>query len=106
MSEMSTLQRTVASFVEEAEIEAPVYARLVDLVSEVGELSKEILKITNYGRAPFRPSGGWTGEMGDVIFALVCLANSTGVDLEEALDGTLRKYRERIALRDDAGSGR
>jgi NTP pyrophosphatase (non-canonical NTP hydrolase) len=36
----------------------------------------------------------------------MCLANITGVDLEEALDGTLRKYRERIALRDDAGSGR
>jgi hypothetical protein len=47
MSEMSTLQRTVASFVEEAGIEAPLYARLLDLVSEVGELSKEILKATN-----------------------------------------------------------
>jgi hypothetical protein len=36
MSELSTLQRTVASFVEEAGIEAPVGARLLDLLSEVG----------------------------------------------------------------------
>ena len=44
MSEMSTLQRTVASFAEEAGIEALVHVRLLDLVSEVGELSKEVLK--------------------------------------------------------------
>ena len=103
---MSTLQRTVASFVEEAGIEAPVHARLLDLLSEVGELSKEALKATGYGHAPFNPPESWAGEMGDVLFALVCLANSTGVDLEAALDETLCKYRERIALGDDAGSGR
>jgi NTP pyrophosphatase (non-canonical NTP hydrolase) len=106
MSEISTLQRTVASFVEEAGIEAPVYARLLDLASEVGELSKEVLEGTNYGRAPFRPANGWTGELGDVLFALVCLANSTGVDLEAALGGALDRYRQRLALGDDAGSGR
>ena len=103
---MSTLQRTVASFVEEAGIEASVEARLLDLASEVGELSKEALEATNYGRAPFRPSGGWAGELGDVLFVLVCLADSTGVDLEAALGKALGRYRKRLALRDDAGSGR
>ncbi len=103
---MSTLQQTVASFVEEAGIAAPVEARLLDLASEVGELSKEAPKATNYGRAPFKPSGGWAGELGDVLFVLVCLANSTGVDLEAALNGAMDKYRERLAFGDDAGSGR
>ncbi len=106
MSEMSTLQRTVASFVEEAGIEAPVHARLLDLISEVGELSNEALKATDYGRAPFNPPDGWTGELGDVFFSLICLANSTDVDLEVALNGALGKYRERLALGNDAGSGR
>jgi len=106
MSEMATLQRTVASFVEEAGIDAPVEARLLDLVSEVGELSKEVLEGTGYGRASFRPPDGWTDELGDVFFVFVCLANSTGVDLETALDGALGKYRERLALGDDVGSGR
>ena len=32
----------------------------------------------------------------------ICLANSTGVDLEAALD----KYRGRLTFGDDAGSGR
>jgi NTP pyrophosphatase (non-canonical NTP hydrolase) len=106
MSQMSTLQRTVAKFVEEAGIEASVHARLLDLVSEVGELSKEALRATEFGHAPINAPESWADEMGDVLFALVCLANSTGVDLERALHGALGKYHERIALRDDAGSGR
>jgi NTP pyrophosphatase (non-canonical NTP hydrolase) len=105
MSEMATLQRTVASFVEEAGIGAPVHMRLLDLVSEVGELSKEALEATGYGRDSFHPPDGWAGELGDVLFALVCLANDTGVDLEEALSGALGKYRERLLLGGDAGSG-
>ena len=103
---MSTRQRTVASFVEEAGIEVSVEARLLDLASEISELSKETLKATNFGRAPFYLSGGWADELDDVLFCLVCLANNTGVDLDAALDGTLGKYRERFALGDDAGSGR
>jgi NTP pyrophosphatase (non-canonical NTP hydrolase) len=106
MSETTILQRTVAGFVEEAGIEAPLEARLLDLVSEVGELSKEVLEATRYGRTPFDAPDGWAGELGDVLFSLVCIANSTGVDLGTALDGTLDKYRERLALGGDAGSGR
>lgn len=103
---MSTLQRIVASFVEEVGIETPVEARLLDLASEVGELSKEALEATNYGRSPFHPPDGWVGELGDALFVLGCLANSTVVDLEAALKGALGKYRERLALGGDAGSGR
>jgi hypothetical protein len=38
--------------------------------------------------------------------SLICLANTTGVDLEAALDGALDKYRGRLTFGDDAGSGR
>ncbi len=100
------LQGSVAAFVDEYGLEAPVHARALDLASEVGELAREILEGTDYGRAPFEAPEGWTAELGDALFALVCLANSTGVDLESALVGTLEKYRERIALGGDAGSGR
>lgn len=101
-----TLQESVAAFVGEYGLEAPVHARALDLTSEVGELAKEILRGTDYGRLPFEVPERWTAELGDVLFALVCLANSTGVDLEAALDATLEKYRERLVLEGDAGSGR
>ncbi len=41
-----------------------------------------------------------------MLFALVCLANDSGVDLEAALDGALDKYRQRLTVGDDAESGR
>jgi NTP pyrophosphatase (non-canonical NTP hydrolase) len=101
-----SLQGSVAAFVEEYGLEAPVYARTLDLVSEVGELAKEVLKATDYGRAPFEAPEGWSGELSDALFALICLANSTGVDLEAALNAALEKYRERLVFGGDAGSGR
>lgn len=95
--ELPEFQRTVASFAEEHGIEAPIHVRLLDLSSEAGELSKEYLENTNYGREPFEGSvGGWQNEIGDVLFSLVCLANSTSVNLESALQGSLDKYEDRL----------
>jgi hypothetical protein len=39
-------------------------------------------------------------------FVVRAAANSTGVDLEAALDEAVSKYRERFALGGDVGSGR
>lgn len=104
--EFPEFQRRVAKFVAEHELETPIHARLLDLSSEVGELSKEYMEITNYGRKPFEePPDGWRNELGDVLFSIVCLANSTGVDLETVLQGALDKYEERRHRKGDAGSG-
>jgi NTP pyrophosphatase (non-canonical NTP hydrolase) len=102
---MAQFQQTVATFVRENELEAPVHARVLDLVSEVGELAKEVLKITNYGHEPFHPTEEWSGELADILYSLTCIANSTGVDLETALYEALDKYEGRLARRDDADSG-
>jgi NTP pyrophosphatase (non-canonical NTP hydrolase) len=74
-------------------------------VSEVGELAKEVLKGSDYGRVPFEPPETWADELSDCFFSLVCLANSTGVDLGEGLESALAKYRDRMVRRGDAGSG-
>jgi NTP pyrophosphatase (non-canonical NTP hydrolase) len=104
--ELPECQQTVANFVAEHGIEAPVQARLLDLSSEVGELSKEYLKSTDYGRKPFeKPPDDWQDELGDVLFSLVCLANGTGVNLETALQRALDKYEDRLRHGGDAGSG-
>ncbi len=62
----------------------------------MGELAKEVLASTEYGRTAFQPSESWREELGDAFFALVCLANSTNVNLEETLEQALTKYRRRI----------
>jgi hypothetical protein len=58
-----SMQGSVAAFVEEYGLEAPIHARTLDLVSEVGELAKEILEGTDYGRTPFEASKRWTWRL-------------------------------------------
>ena len=100
------LQKRVAEFVEAYGLETDIAHRLLDLVSEIGEVSKEVLKATKYGKAAFQRDENWELELGDALFSLVCLANATGVDLEAALLRVLTKYQSRIEKTRDAGSGR
>jgi NTP pyrophosphatase (non-canonical NTP hydrolase) len=101
-----TYQTRVAEFVRAHQLETSVEVRLLDLSSEVGELAKEVLKASQYGRTTFAPNAAWAGELADVFFALVCLANSTQVNLEEALGGALEKYQARLAVKGEVGSGK
>lgn len=106
VEELPEFQQAVANFVAERGIEASVEARLLDLSSEAGELSKEYLKVTDYGRETFDgPTDDWEDEMDDVLFSLACLANSTNVNLETALRRSLEKYEDRLRRGGDVGSG-
>ncbi len=87
------------------QLETSVEARLIDLLSEMGELAKEALKGSDYGKAPFTQTPAWEEELADAFFSLVCLANSTNVDLEKALGDALAKYEARLRQKGDAGSG-
>ena len=69
------------------------FEMLAALTEEVGELADEILKFEGV-----KGSGDiqtLEEELGDVVFALACIANHYGVDLIEALDKTVKKYRQR-----------
>ncbi len=70
------------------------------LMEEVGEMSRLMARI--YGEQSFkRPEDeanakdNLAGEMADVLFVLICLANQTGVDLEQALIKSLDKKTKR-----------
>jgi len=94
--EIADLQQQVLEFVKDNELEAEVETRLLDLTSEVGEVAKEALKGSNYGEEEFAATDNWADELGDVLFALICVANKTGVDLETALNKALTKYQNRF----------
>jgi NTP pyrophosphatase (non-canonical NTP hydrolase) len=98
-------QSLVAEFVTEHNLDASVETRLLDLLSELGEVAKEALKTSQYGKLEGMQTEEWAAELGDVFFSLVCLANTTGVNLEETLEDTLTKYRQRLESAGDAGSG-
>lgn len=66
------------------------------LTEEVGEVARIMAR--QYGEQSFKESDkevDLADEMADVLFVLICLANQTGVDLEEALRKNLDKKTRR-----------
>jgi NTP pyrophosphatase (non-canonical NTP hydrolase) len=97
-------QRRVAAFVADHDLETPPAYRLLDLVSELGEVAKNATESTEYGADPDELALD-TDELGDVLFALLALAESADVDAGDALDEALAKYERRMAEAGTPGSG-
>jgi NTP pyrophosphatase (non-canonical NTP hydrolase) len=99
------MQQKVKSFNEINTRDAlPVYARLLDTASELGELAKEYLKSSDYGTQEFEINDDFKLEFGDVLYCLMSLANEVGIDAEEQLEKVLVKYQARIDKKKSMGS--
>lgn len=96
-------QRRVAAFVERHDLEADPAYRVLDLVSEVGEVAKEVNRSTEYGTTDEVEIA--EDEVGDAVFALLALAAGVGVDAGEALEVAIGKYERRLDTSGTAGSG-
>ncbi len=69
---------------------------LAILTEEVGELARIIAR--KYGDQSFKKSDekfDLADEMADVLWVLICLANQTGVDLNQAFLKNIQKKTER-----------
>ena len=65
---------------------------MVIITEEVGEVAR--LMARTYGEQSFKPTdepANLADELTDVLWVLLCLANQTGVDLEEAFQRNLEK---------------
>lgn len=70
------------------------------LTEEVGELARIMAR--KYGEQSFKEgesADNLADEMADVLWVLICLANQTGVDLQEALQKNIEKKSTRDAHR-------
>lgn len=92
---MNNIQEKVKQFIAENKMDMSPQSWALDLSSETGEVSKEILKMTDYGRGEFVVNKEINSELGDVLYSLIGLANSLNVDLEESLNMVLEKYKNR-----------
>ena len=75
---------------------------LARLVEEVGELAR--LVNHEYGPKKKKPSEAEQNiedEVGDVLYALACLANTHDIDLDEALQKSISKVESRDKSRFD-----
>lgn len=66
---------------------------LAQLTEELGEVSSALQRQT--GLRPRKIEVDLEGEVGDLLFTLVAFANANGLNLEQSIDRTMKKYKER-----------
>ena len=74
----------------------PPLTNLARLIEEVGELARELNhRFGSKIKKSEEPNQELALELADVLFVLIVIANEQGIDLDEALQSVLAKYRER-----------
>lgn len=95
--EIKEAQRTVDGWIQQFEegYWSPL-TNLARLMEEVGELAREVNhRFGQKRKKADEPEKEIGDELGDIFWALICLANSLQVDLDEALQRTLEKVTVR-----------
>lgn len=90
------MQEVVKEIVDKYNLETSIESRYIDLVSEVGEVGKEILKSNDYGKKEFSKTDNMELEIGDALFSLICISNSLNIDIDKALNNSIKKYEKRF----------
>lgn len=98
---LTELQKHVDDYISQfKEGYFPPLVNLARLTEEVGELARELNhRHGKKTRKADEPEGDVALELADILFVVVVLANQMGIDLQEAVDRTLTKYRVRDADR-------
>lgn len=71
-------------------------AMLARMAEEVGELAREVNH--RFGEKPKKPTEEENSielELGDILFIAICFANSLGIDLTDAFNRVMDKFRTR-----------
>ena len=98
---VSEAQKTVDDWIKQYGVK--YFSELTNmamLTEEVGEVARIIAR--RYGEQSEKESDknkDLGDELADVLFVLICLANQTGIDLEEALKRNLNKKTSRDSER-------
>ncbi len=78
----------------------PPLTNLARLTEEVGELARELNhRFGEKTKKPGEAEGSVAMELGDILFVVICLANSQGIDLDDAFARVMHKVTSRDAAR-------
>lgn len=102
------MQGKVRDFQRRCGITMSAETALLDMIAELGELSKAYLNATQYGNniVAAQASDPLREELGDLYFSLLSLANALNIDAEQALHESLAKLTRRWETSGHLGSGR
>jgi len=93
MADVKDLQKKVAEAAEELGHTHDPKVVILFFLEELGEVARAFLKEEGFKKTNPRVTETAAQEMGDLFLMILRLANVMGVDLEEALDRTLKKLR-------------
>lgn len=102
--DFNVIQKDIEEFVELHNLNTTIPLRILDVITELGELSKEFLIQLDYKDGRIVKSSEIIGELGDVFFSLICVANSLKINIEESINIALTKYRDRMNEKSSIGS--
>ena len=100
--------KSVVDFLVKSKTDTTALIRLADISSELGEVSKEVLKASDYGRdiPILKDTASFKEEYGDLLFAVLALGVENDVDPSDALELVLKKYNTRLETKGHIGSGK
>lgn len=94
---MHEMQREVDAYISQfKEGYFSPLAMLARMTEEVGELAREVNH--QYGEKPKKldeAENTINNELGDILFIIICFANSLGIDLQQAHDAVMEKFNTR-----------
>lgn len=101
---MKDILNTLSELLIKADAKMDPQSRMMDVASEVGELSKEVLKSTKYGRKEFTMTPEFEEEYGDVLYSLLSMGLENGIDIEANMKKMIKKMNSRFGIEEDYSS--
>ncbi|WP_367175970.1 nucleotide pyrophosphohydrolase [Haloarcula rubripromontorii] len=84
-------QQQIADVLSQSDIDTPPAYRLLDVVTELGDIAATVNETTGYGTDSAALSVR-EEELGDALFALLALCVQLDIDADAALSSALMKY--------------
>ena len=97
---MKDILNTLDTLLIKADAKMDPISRMLDISSEVGELSKEILKSTKYGEKEFIMTNEFQEEYGDVLYSVLSMGIENGIDVEANINKMIKKMNSRFGITD------
>jgi len=98
-------QDRIAQMLREYGMSHDAYIRGIDCMTELGDVSNDMLQYTDFGREPRDDMRFLHAQIGDVCFSLIALAHVCNVDIEQAREDTMRTYQQRYTTSGRVSSG-
>jgi NTP pyrophosphatase (non-canonical NTP hydrolase) len=93
---LKSIQNKIDEFIRNHGGYWPPLSMLSAVMEEVGELAREINHLEGFKPKKSTERGIDIGEeLGDIIFAVICLANYYNIDLNEKVSQIIDKYQKR-----------